>query len=240
MDANGREHYAHVAELRLGEGVEPSEVGAAVTVALCGSWDHEGPCRWPNNHDIDASGAYRVLFVAPPADEAEVRARIETTLHAATHWTVLQSGPRPVAPDEQELATRLAGTSIGDPRLALVVVEHDGGIVLVHPPSGTPSAPASLPSGTVLPGESAEDGAVRLAREQTGLEVELAGTLAEFWQEGTPFGTARMYGYLAHATGGSLRPGDEGPAVVYPVDALPALIPVRAANRRVLDAYLER
>jgi ADP-ribose pyrophosphatase YjhB (NUDIX family) len=124
------------------------------------------------------------------------------------------------------------------PRLALVVLEADGGIVLTHPAGGTPEAPASLPSGNVLEGETPEEAAVRLAREQTGLEVELVRGLTQFSQESTPFGTAEMFGFVARAVGGRLREGDEGPPVVYALDALPQIIPVRVANQRVLAAYL--
>jgi len=35
------------AEVRLDSGTDPAAVGAAVTVELCGHWEHEGPCRWP-------------------------------------------------------------------------------------------------------------------------------------------------------------------------------------------------
>ena len=126
------------------------------------------------------------------------------------------------------------------PQLALVVLETDGGIVLTHPPGGPPEAPASLPSGNVLEGETTEQAAVRLAREQTGLEISLVGELTRFLQEGTPFGTAEMIGFVARAVGGELREGDEGPPIVYPLDELPAIIPIRVANQRVLAAYLAR
>jgi len=126
------------------------------------------------------------------------------------------------------------------PQLALVVLEAEGGIVLTHPPGGPPEAPASLPSGNVVDGETPEQAAVRLALEQTGLEITLVAELTRFLQEGTPFGTAEMFGFVARAVGGELREGDEGPPVVYPLDALPAIIPVRVANQRVLAAYLAR
>jgi ADP-ribose pyrophosphatase YjhB (NUDIX family) len=126
------------------------------------------------------------------------------------------------------------------PQLALVVLETEGGIVLTHPPGGPPEAPASLPSGNVLAGETPEQAAVRLALEQTGLEISLVGELTQFLQEGTPFGTAEMFGFVARAVGGELKEGDEGPPVVYPLDGLPEIIPVRVANQRVLAAYLER
>jgi ADP-ribose pyrophosphatase YjhB (NUDIX family) len=130
--------------------------------------------------------------------------------------------------------------SEAQPRLALVVLEANGGIVLTHPRGGTPEAPASLPSGNVLEGETPERAAVRLAFEQTGLEIELTEELTRFLQEGTPFGTAEMFGFVARSVGGELREGGEGPPRVYPLDDLPAIIPVRVANQRVLAAYLAR
>jgi hypothetical protein len=47
-----------------------------------------------------------------------------------------------------------------------------------------------------------------------------------------------MTGFVARITGGELQEGEEGAPVAYPLDDLPAIIPVRAANQRVLDAYL--
>ncbi len=125
-------------------------------------------------------------------------------------------------------------------RLSLVVVESGPGIVLIHPPGGPADAPASLPSGIVLDGETPEEGAVRLVREQTGLDVEITERLVDFEQEGTPYGTAAMTGFVARVESGELREGDEGPPVVYALDDLPAIIPVRVANQRVLAAYLAR
>ena len=125
---------------------------------------------------------------------------------------------------------------------ALVVVETGTGeIVLIHPPGGPPEAPASLPSNPCRPGEPPEEAAVRMVREMTGLDVTIVEELINFIQEGTPTGTMNAHGYIARVTGGTLRDdGSEGPARAYRLDALPAIIPVRAANQRVLDAYLER
>jgi ADP-ribose pyrophosphatase YjhB (NUDIX family) len=126
-----------------------------------------------------------------------------------------------------------------DARQALVVVETGGGIVLTHPPSGTREAPAALPGGLLRDGEEPEDGARRLVGDQTGLEVELVEELERFVQPGTPFGDALMFGYVARPVGGELvAEGPEGPVAVYPLDGLPAIIPVRVANQRVLAAYL--
>ena len=81
---------------------------------------------------------------------------------------------------------------------------------------------------------------MRMVREMTGLEVTIVEELINFIQEGTPTGTMNAHGYIARVTGGTLRDdGSEGPARVYRLDALPAIIPIRVANQRVLDAYLE-
>jgi ADP-ribose pyrophosphatase YjhB (NUDIX family) len=123
-------------------------------------------------------------------------------------------------------------------RLALVVVESGPGIVFIHPHGGPADAAASLPSGIVLDGETPEHGAVRLVHEQTGLDIAITELLVEFEQVGTPYGDAAMTGFVARVEGGELREGDEGLPAVYALDDLPAIIPERVANQRVLAAYL--
>jgi ADP-ribose pyrophosphatase YjhB (NUDIX family) len=125
---------------------------------------------------------------------------------------------------------------------ALVAVETDAGeLVLIHPPGGPPEAPASLPSNPCDPGETPEDAAVRMVREMTGLDVTIVREYDTFIQEGTPTGTMLAHCYIARVTGGSLiHDGPGGPARAYPLDALPAIMPIRVANQRALDAYLEQ
>ena len=124
---------------------------------------------------------------------------------------------------------------------ALVVIETDAGeIVFIHPSGGDPGASASLPSNPCEPGEPPEAAAIRMAREMTGLDVAVVREFVTFIQPGTPTGTMLAHGYVARAIGGSLfETGPEGPVRAYPIDALPSIIPIRVANRRVLDAYLE-
>ena len=108
MDAE-RTAFVHEAELRLLEATDPAAVGAAVTAALCGHWEHDGPCRWPHNNDVRRSGdafLFRTLFVAPEADEGEVRGRIDEAVRQG-EWSVMRSGARAVAPAEEPLAARL-------------------------------------------------------------------------------------------------------------------------------------
>jgi ADP-ribose pyrophosphatase YjhB (NUDIX family) len=125
---------------------------------------------------------------------------------------------------------------------ALVVIETDADeIVFIHPSDGDPGASASLPSNPCKPGELPEAAAVRMAREMTGLDVAVVREFVTFIQPGTPTGTMLAHGYVARAIGGSLfEAGPEGPVRAYPIDALPSIIPVRVANQRVLDAYLEQ
>jgi hypothetical protein len=78
--------YVVEAQLVLADGIEPAGVGAAVTTALCGHWEHEGACLWPHNSSIDAAcvpARFRTLFVADAADAAAVRDQIEATLRGA-------------------------------------------------------------------------------------------------------------------------------------------------------------
>jgi ADP-ribose pyrophosphatase YjhB (NUDIX family) len=125
---------------------------------------------------------------------------------------------------------------------ALVTVETDTDeLVLIHPPGGPAEAPVSLPSNPCEPGEMPEDAAVRMVREMTGLDVMIVREYATFIQEGTPTGTMLAHCYIARVTGGSLiHDGPEGPARAYSLDALPAIMPIRVANQRALDAYLKQ
>ena len=95
-------------------------LGGAITLALCGSWDHQPPCPLAPHHTAAARDgevvALRVLFAALPADEASVRAHIDTTLRTGqltgpdgqvSAWTLLSSGPDVVADDERDHAGRL-------------------------------------------------------------------------------------------------------------------------------------
>ncbi len=97
------------AEIALTAGVDPAAVGAAVTVELCGHWEHDGPCRWPHNNDLRAGPAlatFRTLFVAEASEEEEVRERIGAALRCGG-WQVVTVRARPVDQREQALATRL-------------------------------------------------------------------------------------------------------------------------------------
>jgi hypothetical protein len=105
------------AELVLRDGVDPAAVGAAVTVELCGHWEHEGPCRWPHNSAIEIErepARFRTLFVADEPEVALVRDRIAMALREDPGWHVVDLRSRPVADAQGALAKRL----LAGPRLA--------------------------------------------------------------------------------------------------------------------------
>jgi hypothetical protein len=94
--------------------------GAAITVALCGHWDHEPPCPLaPHSTDAQLSGdqvRLRVLFAAEPVAEGEVRRRIEAALSepgltgpdgVTTHWQLRNAQAGLLRDDEAEHAERL-------------------------------------------------------------------------------------------------------------------------------------
>jgi hypothetical protein len=110
-----RTPHVHEAVLRLEPGTDPRAVGAAVTVELCGAVDHEGPCRWPNNHDIELAdehgeSVFRTLFVAPEADVEKIHERISSALGSTSAWSVVSERRRPLTSDEAVGAVKLART----------------------------------------------------------------------------------------------------------------------------------
>ncbi|TYB44167.1 hypothetical protein [Actinomadura chibensis] len=115
-----RQAFVHDAVVSLEAGGDVRAPGAAITVALCGHWEHEPPCPLaPHHTTAERSGdevRLRVLFAAAPADEAEVRTRIEAGLSRAgldgpdgvtTHWRLRTAHPGRLRPDEAAHAAQL-------------------------------------------------------------------------------------------------------------------------------------
>jgi hypothetical protein len=118
-----REAFAHDAVLLMEPGADMRAPGAAVTVALCGHWEHPPPCPLAPHHcradRRDGEVRLRVLFAAEPGSEAEVRRRIDEGLRKGllrgpdgglTRWRLRTSGPGTVTADETEHAQRLIDT----------------------------------------------------------------------------------------------------------------------------------
>src|SRR4051812_33381180 len=119
-----KQAFVHCADLHMAPGADPAGPGGAVTVALCGSWDHAGPCRWP--HLTEGSlddGMYkvRVVFAASEEDEPTVRARIDEALARG----------RCVGPDGGVSVWTLSATSAG----ALNSKEREWGARMTRPES---------------------------------------------------------------------------------------------------------
>jgi hypothetical protein len=83
--------FVHEAAIDLADGADPRAPGGAITVALCGHWDHEPPCRWPHHTEVTREGdrhGVRTVFSAAPEEEAAVRQRIVQALESGE-----QAGP---------------------------------------------------------------------------------------------------------------------------------------------------
>ena len=112
--------FAHDAVLDMARDADLAAPGGAVTLALCGAFDHAPPCPLaPHHTSTDRRAdvvAVRVLFAAEAAREAEVRAHIHQALAAGfcagpdgtrTTWTLRGSAPGAVTETERPHARRL-------------------------------------------------------------------------------------------------------------------------------------
>jgi hypothetical protein len=114
-----RQAFAHEAVLMMEPDADVRVPGAAVTVALCGHWNHEPPCPLaPHRVNADRVGGevrVRVLFATEPAKEPEVRHRIEQALSGQVplpdgmpiRWQLRASSPSNVSAAETEQAEHL-------------------------------------------------------------------------------------------------------------------------------------
>ena len=120
----------------------------------------------------------------------------------------------------------------------LIIEMAGGGIVLIerkNPPPGW-----ALPGGFVDYGESLEEAAVRDAREETSLEVEL---IRQFHAYSDPGRDARQHNatvvFLARPLGGELRGRDDARrAGVFGREALPS--PLAFDHGRILEDFFEK
>ena len=119
--------HAHEAVLELAPGADAAAPGAAVTVELCGHWQHKGTCRWPHRTSVvsqdGSSLTVRVLFAAPTADRDEARRRIGSGLRRGEltgptgqvhRWRVVREAASIPVDGEESLVAELARLGAGE------------------------------------------------------------------------------------------------------------------------------
>jgi hypothetical protein len=115
-----RQVFAHDAVVAMENGDDAAAPGAAITRAVCGHWEHDPPCPLAPHHTAAVPDGHvvrlRVLFAADPADEPEVRRRIDDALAASrletpdgavARWRLVSTGVGEVRPDEADHGRRL-------------------------------------------------------------------------------------------------------------------------------------
>jgi 8-oxo-dGTP diphosphatase len=120
-----------------------------------------------------------------------------------------------------------------------LLIEMDGGVVLIQRGHAPHKGEWTLPSGFVEADESAEEAAVREAQEETGLKielVELAGVNS--FPEGPPTSGIIIF-FRARPIGGHLHAGDDAANVkVFSPDEMPPL-PFRT-HREIMAWWLAK
>lgn len=121
------------------------------------------------------------------------------------------------------------------PAVDLIIEIEGQGLVLIerrNPPPGW-----ALPGGFVEVGESLEQAAVREAKEETCLDVELLG---QFHTYSDPNRDPRMHCistvFVARATGTPKAEDDAKSVALYPKDQLPEVLAFD--HRKILDDYI--
>jgi hypothetical protein len=116
-----RQVHVQVADVRLDRGTDTRALGGAVTLALCGSWEHEPPCPLAAHHTEVTAGDdgrlhVRVVFACEPETEEQVRRLIDEALAEGSlltpegelvRWRLTGYGAGELRDDEVALGERL-------------------------------------------------------------------------------------------------------------------------------------
>ena len=120
-----------------------------------------------------------------------------------------------------------------------MLIEMDGGIVLIQRRNPPHAGDWTIPSGFVEADESAEEAAIREAEEETGLKVEIVEMMGvNSFPEGPPVSGIMIF-YRLKPVGGQLQAGDDASdaRVFLPQDV--PLLPFRT-HREIMAEWLER
>lgn len=113
--------FVHQATLVMSAEDDLDAPGAAVTLKLCGSLDHEPPCRVPHHTHAERAGTavvLRVVFAAEPDSQEAVRHQIDEALKVGStrnragesaRWELDGSMAAELSTAEAALGRRLAG-----------------------------------------------------------------------------------------------------------------------------------
>ncbi|MGC5173260.1 hypothetical protein ACLQ2Q_21680 [Microbacterium sp. DT81.1] len=106
--------------MTMAPGGDADALGAAITVALCGHWEHDPPCPLAPHHTrAERTGdlvRLRTLFAVEPELEKDARNRIENALRSSrlvgprgrtTSWQLETSEPGEVLEQESDHLQRL-------------------------------------------------------------------------------------------------------------------------------------
>lgn len=120
---SARTTYAHNGTVRLTTG-DADAIGAAITVALCGTWNHDGPCplaphhtSWHPDPNTPAIIHTRTIYAVEPHRHEDARTRIREGLAtgkliapdgATATWRLLDDQPSDLQPHETAHAEHLA------------------------------------------------------------------------------------------------------------------------------------
>lgn len=116
-----------------------------------------------------------------------------------------------------------------------MLIEKDGGLVLIRRGHNPHKGEWTLPSGFVEVDESAEEAAIREAEEETGLKVDIVELAAvNSFPEGPPTSGIMIF-YRMKPVGGELRAGDDADEVgVFHAEDMPK-IPFRTHREMVAE-----